>query len=287
MSVVVTGATGLIGRALVGEFSRAGVNVVAVGGPTNRVKLEGPRIQWVEFNRDAEVVGSQVACFAPEVVVHCANHYILHPQASEVDELFEANVRFPLSIVRKLLDEDILVVNLGTFFQYQGPNHKSPNSVYAETKQELLNVLSDLAVNNRLKLCDLTLYDTYGPADTRRKLIPLLLSAALAGEQLVIRSQDALMNILYLDDIVKAIMNVVEHRQSGRWALFADQNVTVRDLVSLVEHVTAMSICSSFGNDIPQYSPYLDVAPRPPRWTPVTSLRDGLQQCWNAIRAKS
>lgn len=284
MTFVVTGATGFIGSAVVQAVARNGERTLAISGPRSTPLFEADNVDWLLHDGDLEKMARRVAEVSPKAVVHCANHYVLHHEAKDVDPMIDANIRMGAILLGALGDKGTHFVNLSTFFQRQGVGGTKPNSLYAATKQAFAEIVRWFGVHSNIRTCDLMLYDTYGPGDRRKKLIPHLLNMAVSGGTVEIETPDAEMNLCYIDDVVAAISLVVIQGITGEWSVRATANCRVTDVVSAIEETVNRTVVETFGTGQPHASPRLDGPPVLNDWSPVWDLRSGIEACWKSLQ---
>ena len=282
MTIVVTGATGFIGSEVIKELSRLGERTLAVSGPTSTQLVKYHNVEWLAYDSDLEDLTRRVAQVSPTTVVHCANHYVLRHDAKDIDPMIDANIRMGALLLGALGDEGTHFVNLSTFFQRQGAEGIQPNSLYAATKQAFTEIARWFGTHSNIRVCDVTLFDTYGPGDRRAKLIPKLLKSALSGEVVEILTPDAEMNLCFIEDVVAALAHIVARGITGEWSVRAAANCRVAEVVSEIEAVTNRKVVEKFGTGQPHASPRLDGPPVLNDWSPVWSLRMGIEACWKS-----
>jgi nucleoside-diphosphate-sugar epimerase len=275
VTIVVTGATGFIGSEVIKALSRLGERTLAVSGPRSTQLVKYHNVEWLAYDSDLEDLTRRVAQVSPTAVVHCANHYVLHHDAKDIDPMIDANIRMGALLLGALGDEGTHFVNLSTFFQRQGAEGTQPNSLYAATKQAFTE-------HSNIRVCDVTLFDTYGPGDRRAKLIPKLLKSALSGELVEILTPDAEMNLCFIEDVVAALAHIVARGITGEWSVRAAANCRVAEVVSEIEAVTNRKVVEKFGTGQPHASPRLDGPPVLNDWSPAWSLRMGIEACWKS-----
>jgi nucleoside-diphosphate-sugar epimerase len=265
MNTLVTGATGFIGSHLVRTLAEA-------GRPVHALVRNG-----LDVTAIAEV--------RPDVVVHLATRFVAEHQPGEVREMIDANVTFATMVAEASLGVGARLVNATSAWQHHGGADYSPVSLYAATKQAFVDVLAHYEAAG-LRTAEVCLFDTYGPGDTRHKLVWLLLDAARTGAPLRLGSGRQLIDLTHVDDVVDALIlassgDVDGARLVGRSGL----PLTVRELVALVEEVSGRRLAVEWAArpDRPREM-YTDwaVAGAETTWRPRVELADGLARLWAA-----
>lgn len=286
MTVVVTGATGFIGAALVRHLASIGEQVLAVGGPRSRPGINSGAVKWLSYEKNYREITQLVAKSRPASVIHCVNHYSMRHEVSYIDEAIDANIRFGSLLLGALAEMPVQFINLSTFFQHQGITGTQPNSFYAASKQAFSDIVQWFGNNSDLQVCDLMLFDTYGPGDKRNRLIPRLLECAAVGSNIAIETPTAELNLCFIDDVILGITEVVLKRTTGEWSLRAEEYVTVTEVVEHVESISGQNIVGKWGDSKPRVSSRVNAPPKLAGWAPQVSLQSGIEQCWKSIKIR-
>jgi nucleoside-diphosphate-sugar epimerase len=278
MTILVTGATGFIGRHLVRALTGAGQPVHALA----RTDLNlGPGVV-VHQVTDVSVTIEEVR---PDVVVHLATRFAAKHEPGELRQMIEANVTFATMVAEGSLRVGARLVHATSAWQhYEGADY-SPVSLYAATKQAFVDVLAHYEAAG-LRTAEVCLFDTYGPGDARKKLVWLLLDAARTGRALQLGTGRQLIDLTHVDDVVAAFTLANRGDLDGkRLVARSGRAVTVRNLAALVEEVTGHRLDVEWGarQDRPREM-YTDwaVPGAATAWRPRVELADGLTALWRA-----
>jgi len=287
VTIVVTGASGFVGAALVRRLSTDKMPTVAVGGPRGQKPEFNSAVTWISYRDDFTDLASRIAEHRPTTVVHCATHYVLAHKPSDIEPMLGANLHFGTQLLESLGVLGTHFVNLSTFFQHQRTATGDPTSLYAASKLAFSSIARWYGANTNIKVADLTLFDTYGPGDRRKKLIPSLLASAQSGETLRLHSASAEVDLCYVDDVVSAIAQVMHGQLTGNWSVRSQQPVTVADIAREIESVTGRHVVSGFGDGISVAELPADTPPLLAGWQPTVGLCEGITRCWEAIQASA
>lgn len=268
--VLVTGASGFVGRALVPHLGELGVDVVSVGRP-------GP---------DAVGAIEQMADAQPDVIVHLATMFVAEHQPEQIPDVIRTNVEFGTLVNEAALRADATLVSIGSSWQHYEGRAYDPVSLYAATKQALSDITEYYVRVRGLKHREVVLFDTYGPGDPRPKLVPSLLAAARSGEPLPMSDGEQLIDLTYIDDVAAGIAMVALDADALESSVLRTwQPLSVRDVVAALE--------AAIGRPVPVQWGVRPSRPRemrsdwvfgasPSGWIPRVELVDGLQRTWAA-----
>jgi len=282
VTVIVTGASGFLGAAVVRRLSSQGLPTVAVGGPQLRRPLFEHDVTWLPYGANFAALAHQIAEHKPSTIVHCATHYVLSHEPSDITPMFDANLHFGTQILESLRASGTHFVNVSTYFQHQKTGKGQSTSMYAISKSAFSSIVQWYGENTALEVSDLTLFDTYGPGDERKKLVPSLLTCARLGTTLELRSALAAVDLCYVDDVVAAVASVISDRTTGNWSVRSGRPITVANIARTTEEVVGRRLVSRYGDSESVAGLPSEVPPTLPGWRPKIELSEGIALCWNA-----
>lgn len=290
--VLVTGATGFLGAALVRSLVSAGVQVAATRRPNSKLdRLAGVAGQ-IEFfdTRDAglseaiQYIGSRAA------VVHAATCYGRHGESWS--EIAEANTFFPLRLLNKAMAGSVPVfINIDTVLTPK-------TNPYALSKHQFAE-WGHLAAEqkDKFRFVNVRLEHIYGPGDDPTKFVIQIVRRCLANEAAIaITEGQQRRDFISVNDTVAALRTLLEsaldQRVPAGWSEFdlgSGETISIRELVELIHRLTESSASLRFGA-----LPYranemmLSVADTAPLnglgWQCRMSLEQGLRQVINSER---
>ncbi len=289
-TALVTGATSFVGRALAARLAQNGVEVHAIIRPATNTALLGKMDGSLRLHRhsgEATSLNDIVAEVAPGAVFHLAGKYLKNHTAADVDGLIRDNFSFGVQVLDAAVAAGCkIVVNTGSYFQYDGGDGPKPYNLYAAAKQAFTGVLDHYRIVHGIRAVTLVLFDSYGPGDWRSKLIPALLKARQSGDTLPVPADDPLLDLVHVDDITAAFGRAAEllgaeHDIDGKsYAVTSGKPLRISEVVSLAEEVGGKPIKTAKG-DWPAPArplPALWNGPTLPNWRAEISLADGLRK---------
>ena len=256
-TVVITGASGFLGRHVVEEIRKSNHPIFAICRsrfdiPTNLKREEIASVDSSSTVNEFEAFFAKIDY--PVVLVHLAAHYSNLHSADDVSKLVETNIHFPARLIDALsrTQPNSNVINISTLFQRFESRDYSPLSLYGATKESFLKILDFYAESELLKIVDITIGDTYGSDDRRRKLINLLISHVGSTNTLKLGSGRQNMSLMHITDVARGICQVIEDHKSipsrevWRVQIQPTENITVRELVNRIEKISGKSMCCTF-----------------------------------------
>lgn len=251
---LVTGATGFVGSALAARLVADGVEVTCLVRPGSDTSRIPAGAMVLPVTADSESVAQAVARSTPEVVFHLASYFVAEHGPSDVDPLAEANLAFGMRLLDAMDRAGVnALVYAGTIWQHFNGAAYDPVSLYAATKQAFADIALFYANARGMRLLTLSLTDTYGPHDPRKKLFSLLREAHTDGRVLSMSPGEQVVDPVYIDDAVEAFI-LGGDRLIGaapgaveEYAVRTEAPQRLRDLVDVWQAVTGKHLSIEWG----------------------------------------
>lgn len=287
MKVVVTGASGFVGRHLTRALVARGDEVHAVlrVGSTRPVP-ELPVAQLHRLDDPRGQISSVIDAVRPELAFHLATHFAARHVPGETLAMLDSNVVFGTMLAQACALRGVRLVHTTSAWQHLGGAEYNPVSLYAATKQALVDIVEYFRVVERLDAREVCLFDTYGPDDDRGKLVGFLMAARREGRTVEMSSGKQLVDLVHIDDVVAALLVAAGAGNFGRRLVVrSGQPVSVRVVVDLLNEVSGGALSVRWGARPDRGREMVDdwpVAGESHGWAPAIPLRDGLARLWQA-----
>lgn len=297
MKVLVTGASGFIGRRLTERLLADGhdVHVVVHMDDSIGASNQNPGTLTKQYydGNTASIV-SILDTVKPDIVYHLASYFVAEHASGDISRLVESNIAFGAQLLEAMSLSGVTnLVNAGTSWQHGDESAGGPSALYAATKQAFESLVQYYVDKARINAVTLKLFDTYGPDDPRQKIVPLLLRLSEDMTPLDMSPGEQHLNLVYIDDVVSAFIRAGELLAGKEISGYKDFAVRSGDTVSLKELVARFeTLC---GKELP-----LNWGGRPyrareimtpwkgdilPGWRAEVSLEDGLCGTIESFRA--
>jgi len=292
--IILTGATGFIGSGLVPKLETAGHSVkclVRLAGFDRAIQKLGEARCLAIPESQGELV-SLLDNFKPDAIMHLASLFLSSHAPDQAAELVESNITFPTRLLEAMKGARIRhFLNTGTIFQCATGAPGTPFNLYAATKQAFEDVLQHYVRNEGFCAITLRLADTFGIGDTRRKIVQLLVDAAVREEALALSLGEQKISLTWVDDVrsgfVQGLERLLGAKDAGHevFGLCNPELVTIRDLGRLVETAIGHSVDFQWGKrPYRQGEIMVPVLPQKlPGWDAKMDIKDGV---WRLISTK-
>ena len=224
MNILVTGATGYIGSNIVREMSIKH-NLYILVRPKSKVE-NFPTSKVFIFNDNISLLSSFLNENKIDGVIHLASSVIVEHKPEQIKDLILSNIYLGTAILEACVNTKVRwFLNTGTIWQnYNSPDYEdkyNPVNLYAATKQAFMIMAKYYTETSEIRFCTLKLCDTYGPGDTRRKVMSLFEEIAKSGATLDMSPGEQKLDLLHIDDVVKGFETLAN--------LLNDKNTDLRD----------------------------------------------------------
>jgi nucleoside-diphosphate-sugar epimerase len=276
---LITGARGYIGSRLAALLASRGVHVHALA----RTPLPIPHCESV-YTTDGdlfEAVSAALFACEPTAIYHLAAAGMRTGEAH--DEIIEANITLGAALLSAAsqLPTPPAFVSAASYWQHHTTSE--PPNLYTASKAAFCELMRYYA--RTVPCASLVLFDVYGPADPRPKLIPALLNAARTGTPLDATPGEQVLDWTYADDAAEAFV-AAGHALAGTtglqtWAASSEFRHTPRHAVTLLEETLAKPVPVQWGaRAYPpgQVMEPISTLPRVPGWSAKVDLHEGLRR---------
>jgi nucleoside-diphosphate-sugar epimerase len=240
--VLVTGASGFVGRPVLVKLAKSGYEVHALSRRSSPVQMAGVRWHRIDLG-NADAVGALVQDLRPERLVHMAWH-VEHGSFWNASE----NVLWverSLSLMRAFVGAGgRRAVVLGTCAEYDWTaageplremgSPLAPSTLYGVAKDALRRVMASYAEREGVELAWGRLFFLYGPYEVGARLVPSVIQALLAGEIMETTKGEQRRDFLHVEDVAGAVAALLDSTVSGPVNIASGQAVTVAEVVQLL-----------------------------------------------------
>lgn len=292
MKILVTGATGFIGRAFCQEAVRRGHRILALARKSDAI-IE-PEIE-LAIGGIQETPWDTVKRFAPEAALHLA--WVTEPGvylSSPKNELWleQSKIWF-----RRLIEIGVpYLAGTGTCIEYAPSNeplHETTSRIepafpYSRAKASLFRWLQRESMDSALTWNWFRIFYPYGPGEHRHRICSFLIHQLRKDQSLALRTPTSIKDYIFIEDAARALCQVIEARISGAVNVGTGQGVSIKGLATRVAHLLQADA------SLVQEAEQIDHDPTPiviaenrllqsTGWKQHTSLEIGLQRLIDSL----
>jgi UDP-glucose 4-epimerase len=300
--ILVTGASGFVGSAVVSELVRTGRKVaVVLRTASDTRRLAGVMNQLTVIRADLNDIGAiepPLQDFAPQALLHLAWDGV---KGADRNEPMQAgNIGTAVALYRLGLRLKCKsFVGLGSQAEYGPAAGKldesaltRPTTVYGAAKLATGLVLERMAAADGQRFAWMRLFSAYGCDDDPGWLIPYMINALLRGERPSVTAAEQLWDYIHVDDAARAVVAVMDAGATGFFNLGSGEAMPLRRVMETVRDLIDPALAIGFGERAyrPDQVMHLeaDIGALRTRagWQPRVPLEEGLRQvvAWHRAR---
>jgi UDP-glucose 4-epimerase len=207
MKLLITGASGFLGKKILARSILQGINIHVMG--------RSPVPENVGFSRvdvrERQAVFEVVRAVCPTHILHLASMGVTRDKSS-LEELLLANTVGTDNLLNaaSTLSTKPYVIMLGTAYEYESSEKPlgedstvNPKSPYAITKTASAFCMSNYA--HVLPMLYMRLFNLYGPGEPDARLIPYIVECAHKGVTVDLTGCEQLRDFMFVDDFVEVV----------------------------------------------------------------------------------
>lgn len=240
--VLLTGATGLIGKYAIQPLLDEGFEVFAVSS-SPRENQNG--LNWVSANLlDSVDIISLFEKVKPEYLLHFAwdttpGSYLESDINYEwVDKSFEMLEQFKINGGKR-------AVFAGTCFEYEfqevqeGPLNEStsklnPISTYAKCKNQLRVRAADYSNANGISFGWGRIFYVFGEGENENRLVPKVVNTLKMNEEMTFSTGELIKDYMFAGDIAEAFVNFLNSNVTGCVNICSGKPVKIKEIVGVI-----------------------------------------------------
>ena len=275
MKIILIGSNGFLGANIKARFSRK-----------HQVKTLSFRPeQKAEFTLKFKKL---LLSYQPEVVINVGASQNMEDGVDDIAELIDSNILLPNILASQIQNysSNTSLITFGTSWE-RSQNEYSPFNAYAASKSACVRLLEHFALNG-VKICNLKLFDVYGPNDDRNKVLNLISGAINENKCINMSGGKQVINLVHIKDVLNAIEVAIQltmnknHSSVLNYSIGGEEPLLLKEVGSLMCKIAGVNIDNiiSFG-----YYPYrtrerFEIEPfNPvPGWKCKITLRKGLAE---------
>lgn len=291
MKILITGGTGYIGSNLAKRLLELNHEVCLLVRENSSEALINPIKSHLKFYIHQSDILSLIDFFKdyrPEAVFHLAASTIIEHQSQDIEKLITTNILFFNQLLEAMQKAGTrLIINTGTCWQHYENAAYNPTCLYAATKQCAEDILKYYHEAHQISAITLALFDTYGPADPRKKLLNLLQETCLTQKEIMLSEGKQEIDLVYISDVINAYLTSLDILINSQkpinehYAVGTGQAKSLREVVQLFEKCIQQSLPINWGARPYRAREVMNIwntGKTLPGWHATISLEEGLKK---------
>lgn len=241
--VLLTGASGFIGRYCLRELVREGYDVIAAYHAKAPEAVGSEQVKWVKIDLtgDLKPIEDILRETPVDALLHLAWDVERGYQSSEKNRIW---LEKSLELVRLFIKcGGKRIVTVGSCFEYAASQHPlkengrlDPDTLYGECKRSLYVTVEQLCKAKRVSYAHMRVFYTFGEGENRMRVIPYVIDELLAGRSPNCSSGVQILDYLCVEDIARALVQCLEKDVQGPVNIGSGEGVELRELLTFIEN---------------------------------------------------
>jgi len=255
-TVLLTGVSGFVGSHLATHLSRAGYPVhclARIGSQFPKSIIANSNIVIHQSDLSGSFITETLHRVRPAVVIHLASLFLAEHRPEDIGPMVQANLLLGIQLLESMRIVGCRkLINTGTSWQHYNQEVYNPVNLYAATKEAFQRVAEYYVQAQNLQILTLKLFDTYGENDTRRKLIPLILTQLGKTEPLEMSPGKQRIDFCHISDVCTAYemsiqLILSDAFVSQEFAVRSGQSCSPEELVAHIRRYSRLPFPVSMG----------------------------------------
>ncbi len=249
MKILITGASGFIGSAVVNTLLEKNINFAVIG--RSRPKLVADS-QFIQVDLSCHTTTSLTEMIERAECTHLLHlaWYVEPKQFWSAKENMDW-VAYSINLFSAFHKAGgRTIVSTGSCAEYTNSNETlhetesdaSPNTLYGTAKLSLKNVASAWAREHGVDFRWARIFFAYGPGMPKAKLLPSLMRSLEGTEPLFSVNASDRRDFVYIDDIAQAILCLLTSPQNGTFNICSQQGHSVFEILDVLRDLTGYNV---------------------------------------------
>ena len=179
---------------------------------------------------------AKVESFEGEVVLDLATHFNLYPNFDDFDKLVQGSFTFHIQMFRELEAYNLPWVYASSFWQRRKNVSDKAISDYHFFKESIEKYLFQ---ESSAAVVSMSLMDTYGRDDSRKKIVNLLMNLSPNSMPLELSEGNQLLNLLHVEDAASGLLTACDFARHSKkneyFDLLAEEFTTLKSLAGQIQ----------------------------------------------------
>ena len=246
MRIIVTGATGFVGRNLLPKIIHANHEIFEITiNPDLSKELYGDNTeQFYFFNDNVNKLKNELDNFKPEVLIHLASYLTSSDDTEDMQKLINSNIFFLCQVLDAVKDSGLKwFINTGSFAEYyKGDGVFDPAYLYSATKTASRIFVDYYSKAYKFNYTTIVPYTIYGGVDTQEKIIDLIFNSLDSEKSVSLTQGNQVLDFIHIEDVtdfyITCLLNLHKIPNGTSFQLGTGIGHTLREISAIMEMST-------------------------------------------------
>lgn len=242
--ILLTGSSGFIGSEILDQLSKNNILYITQRNKKKVKKKINQNIKKIYF-KNYDNLNDKLSKLKIDIVIHCATHYIKNHTSKDIKKLSDSNILFGNVILENLRSMKVKkFIYFNTVWENYNSIKKNYFNLYAVYKSIFKELIGYYKKNlTFIKFYNLSISDTFGALDKRKKIINVLKSNYKKNKSTKILSKNLYLNLLNVEDIVEAVKILIKKNyKSNEYVLKNSKYYSLKEIIDGINNISIKKI---------------------------------------------
>lgn len=234
-NILITGSNGFIGSNILKNTHLDNKIILILRNKDRKNIGYYKNVKKIYYN-DYDQLDKKLKKIKAEIIIHCATHYTKKHEAKDISKFVNSNILFGNILLNNLNNMRVKkFINFSSVWEDYNATKDNNVNLYSAYKKAFALLLSYYKQTTpKTFFYEIMLSETFGLNDKRKKLISVLKSNYKKNKITKINSSNLFINLLNVDDIVKAIKLIIKKNiKPEKYVLKNNTPYKISDIVNL------------------------------------------------------
>ncbi|MCF2674258.1 NAD-dependent epimerase/dehydratase family protein [Fusobacterium varium] len=254
--ILITGATGFIGRNLIEKLHDSNYEILALILEEKEKNII-PDVECILWSRFLDEKNEEVYSLNRkkikhvDVVIHLAS-YGVDPKDNDINLMIDSNVNLTKNLLMSLKKINCKkIIFTGSGFEYGDKGkiklnedmYLDPFSIYGATKASSFLIGKKICETLNINFINLRLFNIFGEYEAKNRLLPQLIFNSLEEKKLNFTTGEQIRDYLYIKDVVKAYEIILKLNlfDNEIYNICSSEEISIRNFIEKAAKVLNIS----------------------------------------------
>lgn len=255
MRILITGATGFVGKTLVPYLSgKCIMDICLLIRNNDKAKYLFGNLPLMFINNVETDWREAVINYNPDVTLHLATLFDTYCEAKNAMKIIESNITFSTLLFEAVSHTNCKhFINIGTFTEFlYGNEEYYPSNLYSASKSAFRHIIQYYQTQSKWNWINVIVYSPYGHKNEQKKVLDFLVDALISETPIKFSQGGQILDFIHVDDMVNFFYTLL-----NKLHLFTDKYIqlhlgtgkgySIREIAILMERITGKKINADWG----------------------------------------